>query len=157
LNLNKFYYVRLHTRCYKVTISLLSKVENPLYHQWQCCLLGSQQQQQIFVWQNSCSIDCARYFIRQHSRFARLLSPVCVFDCRWLWERQCQSNTLTIREVCCSLVFVLLYSEFNELTLIYRYNTVSIRVYQIEPILRYLYDIWEKIRIWLQHKKLERT
>jgi hypothetical protein len=75
----------------------------------------------------------ARYFISQYSRFARLSLPVCVFDCRWLWERQRWSNMLTIREMCCSLVFVLLNSEFIELTMIYRYKTVSIRVYQIEP------------------------
>jgi hypothetical protein len=35
--------------------------------------------------------------------------------------------------MCCSLVFVLLYSEFIELTTIYRYKTVSIRVSRIEP------------------------
>jgi hypothetical protein len=38
-----------------------------------------------------------------------------------------------MREVCCTLKFVLLYSELNELTTIYCYKTVSIRVYQIEP------------------------
>ncbi len=104
-----------------------------LYHRWCLCLLGSQLWHQIFVYQNSCTIDCARYFIRQHSRFARLSLPLCVFDCWWLWEIQLQSNTLTIREVCCGLVFVLLYSEFNEIAKIYCYKTVSIRVYQIKP------------------------
>jgi hypothetical protein len=49
------------------------------------------------------------------------------------WERQRQPNTLTIIEMCCSLVFVLLYSEFIELTTINRYKTVSIRVSRIEP------------------------
>ena len=44
-----------------------------------------------------------------------------------------QPNTLTIIEMCCSLVFVLLYSEFIELTTINRYKTVSKRVSQIEP------------------------
>jgi hypothetical protein len=34
--------------------------------------------------------------------------------------------------MCCSLVFVLLYSEFIELTTIYRYKMVSRRVFQIE-------------------------
>jgi hypothetical protein len=47
--------------------------------------------------------------------------------------RQSLPNTLTIREVCCSLVFVLLNSEFIELTTINRFKTVSIRVHQIEP------------------------
>jgi hypothetical protein len=49
------------------------------------------------------------------------------------WERQRQPNTLTIIEMCCSLVFVLLYSELIELATINRYKTVSIRVSQIEP------------------------
>ena len=49
------------------------------------------------------------------------------------FERQHQSNTLTIVVMCCSLVFVLLYSEFIELTTINCYKTVSIRVSQIEP------------------------
>ncbi len=35
--------------------------------------------------------------------------------------------------MCCSLAFVLLYSEFIELATINRYKTVSIRVSQIEP------------------------
>ncbi len=93
-----------------------------LYHLWQCCLLGSQRWHQIFVWWNSCSIDCTRYFIRQHSRFARLLLPVCY---QWLWDRQCQSNTLTMREVCFSLVFILLYSKFNDLL-----QSIAIRRFQ---------------------------
>ncbi len=49
------------------------------------------------------------------------------------WERQRQPNTLTIIEMCCSRVFVLLYSEFIELVTIKRYKTVSIRVSRIEP------------------------
>ncbi len=61
------------------------------------------------------------------------LLPVWVFDCRWPCERQRQSNTLTIRVMCCSLVFVLLYSEFIKLAKIYCYKTVSIRVSRIEP------------------------
>jgi hypothetical protein len=52
-----------------------------LYHRWRCCLLGSQRWHQIFVWQNSCSMDCARYFTSQYIR-SRLLLPVCVFDCQ---------------------------------------------------------------------------
>ena len=49
------------------------------------------------------------------------------------WERQRQPNMLTIIEMCCSLVFVLLYSEFIELATINRFKTVSIRVSRIEP------------------------
>ncbi len=74
-----------------------------------------------------------RYFVRQHSMFALFSLSVCIFDCWWLWETQRQSKTLTMREMGYSLVFVLLYSELNELTMIYRHKTVSIRVYQIEP------------------------
>ncbi len=103
------------------------------------------QRHQIFVWRNSCSIVCARYFVSQYSRFARLSLLVCVFDCRWLWERQRQSNTLTIRIMCCSLVFVLLYSELIELATINRYKTVSIRVSRIEPDPYILALYWKKI------------
>jgi hypothetical protein len=85
----------------------------------------SQRRHQIFVWRNSCSIVCSRYFIRQHSRFARLLLPVCIFDCWWLWERQLQSNRLTIREVCCSLVFVLLIVSSMDLL-----QSIAIRRFQ---------------------------
>ena len=70
----------------------------------------------------------------------------------WLpvtWERQRQPNTLTIIEMCCSLIFVLLYSEFIELATINRYKTVSIRVSRIEPdpymmkVITFFGKVWE--------------
>ncbi len=70
----------------------------------------------------------------------------------WLpvaWERQRQSNTLTIIEMCCSLVFVLLYSKLIEQTTINRYKTISIRVSQIEPdpYIILLVGFWDLMRL----------
>jgi hypothetical protein len=91
-----------------------------LYHRCWCCLLGSQQQHQLFVWQNSCSKECPRYFIRQHNRFALLSLAVCVFDC---WH--CQPNMLTMRK--CVILQYLSYfivSSMNSL------QSIAVRWFQ---------------------------
>jgi hypothetical protein len=117
--------MHIHTlwRCYKVTISLVSKVGTPFIPP---VLLGSKQWHQSIVWWNSCSINCARYSIRHHSRVFLLALPVSVLDCWWLWERHHQPNTLTMRK--CFIVQY--FSYFTILSSMNSLQSFAIRRFQ---------------------------
>jgi hypothetical protein len=112
VELVEVYYARSHTRCYRVTISLVSKVGRPFIPSVivLLCLAHSNGTKSLY----------------DKIAVAKTAQDISSANIAGLPDSHYQyANTLTIREVCCSLVFVLLFSEFIELATIYRYKTVS--------------------------------
>ncbi len=132
------YYARSHTRCYKVTISLVSKVGGPFIPSVTVLLAWLTATAPNLCMTKQLQHRLRKIFHQPVQQVSPTLATSMLLCLPLTWGRQRQPNTLTIIEMCCSLVFVLHYSEFSELTMINRYETVSIRVSRIEPESIYL-------------------